>query len=57
MWQLKRDGKVLAEHSTEIACATEAFERGLVQRMSIEASHDIRGKRLLAEGVTIEKRD
>lgn len=45
MWQLRHEGKVVAEHSTRIACFTEAVERDLIQV--------VRGTRYMSPNVHI----
>lgn len=48
MYALYKDGKMISKpHTTEDACAAEAFNRGLIVQMSTIS------KAILAEGVSI----
>ena len=55
MWQLVKDGKVLKEHPTKLACQIEAIERHLVVSWGVDFPGDKPGVSL-GEGVEIRKK-
>ncbi len=58
MYALKVNGRTVKTHSTRLACAVEAIERGLGWRIGMDAPADIRGRVVLdrtAEIVRISK--
>lgn len=54
-WQLVKNGVVLKEHPTKLACQTEALERGLVVSWGADFPNDKPGVSLV-EGVEIREK-